>query len=414
MFLLYNISIHLYLLFIRFAALFNNKASLWVKGRKNVFERISKEINGAEKIIWFHAASLGEFEQGRPVIESFKGKYPNYKILLTFFSPSGYEIRKGFKGANYIYYLPIDTIKNAEKFVRIINPEFAIFIKYEFWYNYLHRLYKKNIPAFFISTIFRKEQYFFKWYGRWFRRRLKKINYFFVQNKESMQLLNSIGIKDAVVSGDTRFDRVYAIKKQVKQFPLIKNFICGKKVFLAGSTWQPCEEVIKQFITNFGADIKFIIAPHEVHKVRINSIISMLKNFEVLKYSEANENNIQNANVLVIDSIGILSNLYQYCDVAYIGGGFGKGIHNIQEAITFGKPVIFGPNYQKFKEANDLIKLKGVFSIKNDIEFNSIVNHLFQDKELYKSSSYTCQNYVEENTGATDIIFSRISELVDI
>lgn len=412
MLFLYNITIHTYYLLISIASIFSEKARLWKEGRKNIFEKLYQKISRSDKIAWFHVASLGEFEQGRPVIEAFKKAYPNYKIFLTFFSPSGFRIRKNYEGADNIFYLPFDSPKNARKLLSIVKPKLAIFVKYEFWYNYLINLEKEKVPVFYISTIFRKEQYFFKWYGSWFRKHLRNINYFFVQNKESLSLLNSIGIKNAVISGDTRFDRVYAIKESVKTFSLIEKFITGKKVFLAGSTWEPCEEIMKNLIKKTGDEIKYIIAPHETNNNRISSVIKNLENYNVLRYSKANDQNILEAEVLIIDSIGILSNLYQYCDMAYIGGGFGKGIHNIQEVITFGKPVIFGPNYHKFKEANELIKLGGAYNINNSHELIDIVGKLFQEKELYNQSSEVCTKYVEDNIGATEIILSKINEFI--
>jgi 3-deoxy-D-manno-octulosonic-acid transferase len=401
----------LYLLLIRIAGLFNTKAGLWLKGRKNIFNRISDKINSNEDIVWFHAASLGEFEQGRPVIEAFRQKFPNYKILLTFFSPSGYEVRNDYKGADCIFYLPIDTISNARIFIQIANPKLAVFIKYEFWFNYLNELHKNNIPTFIISAIFRKDQHFFKWYGGWFRKMLKSIRWFFVQNKDSLELLDSISIKNVSISGDTRFDRVFAIAQQANKFPLIEKFITGKKVFLGGSTWQPDEELIEYLANKYKDKLKFIIAPHEIHKERIKSIITTFNKHNVLKYSQADEDNIQNAGVLIIDGMGFLSSLYQYCNLAYIGGGFGKGIHNILEAVTFGKPVIFGPNYQKFAEAKDLANAQGAFNISNKKELLEITDNLICNKTAYQSSSMICKNYVMDKKGATKVILDFIQKL---
>ncbi|MCD4664460.1 MAG: 3-deoxy-D-manno-octulosonic acid transferase [Bacteroidales bacterium] len=412
MFFLYNILIYCYHLLIRIFGLFNDKARLWLRGRKDVFFRLSERIDPNVDIAWFHAASLGEFEQGRPVIEAFRQKFPQFKILLTFFSPSGYEVRKDYKGADYIFYLPIDTISNARKFIHIVNPKLAIFIKYEFWFNYLYELHKNNIPTFIISAIFRKEQHFFKWYGGWFRKMLKSINWFFVQNKDSFELLDSIGIKDASVSGDSRFDRVFAIAQQAKKFSLIEKFINNKKVFLGGSTWQPDEKLIEYLADKYKDNLKFIIAPHEINKERKKSIITAFNKHKVLKYSQADKVNIQNADILIIDGMGFLSSLYQYCDLAYIGGGFGKGIHNILEAVTFGKPVIFGPNYQKFDEAKELVRLKGAFNISNKKELLEITDNLIRNKTAYQSSSKICKNYVMDKKGATEIIIRKIIELI--
>ena len=402
--LLYQITIYGYLLIIRIASLFNNKAKLWIKGRKNIFNNIKNAIDSDSKIAWFHAASLGEFEQGRPVIEAFRKKFPGHKIILTFFSPSGYEIRKNYDGADYVFYLPPDTKRNAVRFIETVNPEIAVFIKYEFWFNYLKVLHKKNIPTIVISAIFRKEQHFFKWYGGWFRKMLKNISRFYVQNEESKMLLNSIDIDNVTVSGDTRFDRVMAIAESTKSFPAVENFTANKKVFLGGSTWPQDEELIHKLAVESDDNVKFIIAPHEIHKERIKSIEELFTGFKTVKYSEATDRNVTEAKVLIVDGMGFLSGLYQYCHIAYIGGGFGKGIHNILEAATYGKPVIFGPRYEKFREARDLVKLKGAFSVSNAIKLHEITEKLLSDNQYYNVTSEVCRNYVEDKTGATLMI----------
>ncbi len=407
----YNIGIYLYYFFISIAAIFKTKAKKWITGRKNIFDHLKQDIDPSQKLIWFHAASLGEFEQGRPVIESFRNKYPNYKILLTFFSPSGYEIRKNYEQADFIYYLPIDTIKNAKKFIQVVNPNIAVFIKYEFWFNYINELHNNNIPVFTISAIFRENQHFFQWYGGWFKSMLKKLTYLFVQNQESFDLLQSIGLKNVIVSGDTRFDRVYTIARQAQAFPLVQSFTNQQKMLLAGSTWPSDENIIFQFFSE-NNNVKLIIAPHEVDDERIRAILTLFDPQKTIRYSEANENNIKSAEVLIIDQIGILSNLYQYCDVAYIGGGFGHGIHNILEAVTFGKPVIFGPNYQKFKEAVDLIDLGGAFTVSNETSFNQVFSKLIESSEYYNNVSLKCKSFIEENRGATDLILKKLSEFV--
>ncbi len=407
--LLYNLIIHFYNFLIRLSSLFNPKAKLWIAGRKNIFERIRQEIPDGENTAWFHCASLGEFEQGRPVIEQFKKLYPKLKIVLTFFSPSGYKIRKNYKEADYIFYLPIDTPKNVRKFITLTKPVIAIFIKYEFWFNYLNYLNKMNIPVLVISSIFRPEQRFFKWYGGWFRKMLGNISYFFVQNQQSANLLKSINLNNFTVSGDTRFDRVYELAQKSKKFALIEKFAGGAEIFLAGSTWPPDEEIIKSLIERGINNLKFIFAPHEVHNDRINSLQNNLGN-NVLRFSEANEKNISGAKILIIDNIGILSHLYQYAKIAYIGGGFGVGIHNILEAATFGKPVIFGPNYKKFQEARELINSGGAFSINRRDEFLDIVLQLIDNKDFYKNSSDVCKKYIEAKRGATGQILSRIGQ----
>lgn len=405
---LYNVAIFAYYLLVRIYSLFNSKARLWIQGRKGLFNRLSAEINNRENLIWFHAASLGEFEQGRPVMEAFRRKYPSYKIMLTFFSPSGYEIRKNYDGADYIYYLPIDTRKNAERFIHLVNPKIVVFVKYEFWFNYIDILHQKQIPTFIISAIFREEQHFFKWYGGWFRNMLKKITYFFVQNNQSFELLYSIEINKVMLSGDTRFDRVLEIARNKKTFPLVEKFAAGHKALLAGSSWPPDEELVQK-LSSGNSQLKIIIAPHEIHEEHIVAIENRFSQNKPLRYSKANEENIQLTNVLIIDGMGFLSSLYQYCDIAYIGGGFGKAIHNILEAATFGKPVIFGPTYHKFKEAVDLIQRGGAFAVANEKEFVEIFSRLATNQEYYLNASKICKNFVEENSGATSIIMDKIS-----
>jgi 3-deoxy-D-manno-octulosonic-acid transferase len=405
----YNLFIQFYQILIRFATLLNPKAKLWVDGRKGLLRKLAGQIDKDDKIAWFHAASLGEFEQGRPVIETFRKRFSDYKILLTFFSPSGYEIRKNYDGADYIIYLPIDTKRNTREFIKIVQPKLVVFIKYEFWFNYLKVLSENNIPVFFASVIFRKEQHFFKWYGSWPRKMLKKVSFFFVQNRTSFDLLKSIGINQVEISGDTRFDRVFSIAENTKKFPLIEKFAEGKKVFLAGSTWSKDEELIEKLSTHNPA-LKIIIAPHEIHQERIDSVIQRFASNKTLKYSEASDENISTAQILIIDGMGFLSGLYQYCHFAYIGGGFGKGIHNILEAATFGKPVIFGPNFQRFAEAVELVHKEGAFVINNISELIAITEKLLQDDVAWQSASFVCKEYVKTKKGATELILSKISE----
>ncbi|MBI9036986.1 MAG: 3-deoxy-D-manno-octulosonic acid transferase [Bacteroidales bacterium] len=357
---------------------------------------------------WFHTASLGEFEQGRPLIEGFRKKYPNFKIFLTFFSPSGYEIRKNYSVADYIFYLPLDTPKNAKKFVEIVDPQIVFFVKYEFWYNFLRVLKSKGKTVFIVSGIFRKEQHFFKWYGSWFRKILKLITFFFVQNQESKELLNKIGIENVEISGDTRFDRVFEISQNKKSFPLIETFKHNSDIFLGGSTWPADEELIYSLINKKTENLKFIIAPHEVHKERIKLLKEKFLK-DVLLFSDVlsgqvEKEEIKNSKILIIDSIGILSHLYHYSKFAYIGGGFGVGIHNILEAVTFGKPVFFGPNYKKFQEANDLINLGVAFCVHNDSELIENVKAFSANIEKYNKCSKSCSNYILDKKGATEII----------
>jgi 3-deoxy-D-manno-octulosonic-acid transferase len=408
---LYNLSIYLYSISIRIAAFFDPKAHLWIKGRKKIFTQIAEKINPEDEIVWFHSASLGEFEQGRPVIESFRENFPQYKILLTFFSPSGYEIRKDYEKADYIFYLPLDTKSNAKKFIRLIQPKIAIFIKYEFWYNYLKVLHQNNIPTFFISSIFRQQQHFFKWFGAWFRKRLMQVSYFFVQNDESVSLLNSIGVNGVIKSGDTRFDRVYKIAVQTKQFPLVEIFTKNNKVLLAGSTWPIDEEIFPQLLQKID-DLKIIIAPHEVNHERIKSLKNKFDRSKTILFSEANEVQMKKASVLIVDGVGFLSHLYQYCTFAYIGGGFGSGIHNILEAATFGKPIVLGPNHLKFAEAVDLIRLNGAFGIQKKEDLINVSEQLLTQKTVLQSATIVCKDYVKENRGATAIILKKIEEFL--
>lgn len=409
MIFVYNLIIHLYNLLIKIAALFNPKVKLWVDGRKNIFKEIQSKVTHQKPIVWFHCASLGEFEQGRPIIEVFHEKFPDHQIFLTFFSPSGYEIRKNYPGANFIFYLPLDTRGNVKRFLKLVKPEFAVFVKYEFWFNYLRQLKNEQVPVIVVSAIFRPGQRFFKWYGRWQLKMLKSITHFFVQDEVSKELLKGVGISQVTVGGDTRFDRVLQVARQKKQFPLIEKFIAGNKIVLAGSTWPPDEDIIIGFFRNAPNDTKFIFAPHEVHNERIKSLVQKFS-VGVIRFSEADELNISGAKILIIDNIGILSHLYQYADIAYIGGGFGVGIHNILEAATFGNPVIFGPNYQKFREARELIKLGGAFSINSGEDFVRIIGKLITDETLRQQASEISKKYVETKQGATSKIINYIEK----
>lgn len=412
MFFVYNIFIHFYSLAIRIAGLFNPKARSWVDGRKDVFYKLRTAVKHDKPVVWVHCASLGEFEQGRPVIEAIKERFPKKRILLTFFSPSGYEIRKNYPGADYIFYLPVDTKSNARRFVEMVRPEVAIFVKYEYWFNYICILEKAHIPLIYISAIFRPGQRFFKPWGKWQLSQLKKVDHFFVQNQTSATLLLESGVNQVTVSGDTRFDRVFSIAQQKKDFPLIEKFVGSHRLLLAGSTWPADEEIIFGLINQKRPGLKFIIAPHEVHAERIRSLMNGLPK-GALKFSEAGEINIQQADVLVIDSIGILSHLYQYATIAYIGGGFGVGIHNILEAATFSKPIIFGPNYRKFQEAVELIGLGGAFSINSMEEFTKIANDLLDNAQLLQKSSQTAGDYVAEKRGATRVIMEYLMKRIN-
>lgn len=406
--ILYDIAILLYAFSIRVAALFNGKARLFVQGRRNWREKLAAQIDDRERYLWFHCASLGEFEQGRPVIEEIRRLFPEYKIVLSFFSPSGYEIRKNYEVADVVCYLPIDSRKNVNAFLNLVHPEKAFFIKYEYWYHFISGLKRRNIPVYLISAIFRENQPFFRkgFAGRWFRNLLFRFEHIFIQDENSAELLKSVGISNFTVSGDTRFDRVYAIANGSKKIPEVEKFRGNSPLIVAGSTWKPDEELLAAFINN-SKGIKFIIAPHEVAPANINRISQLLKTPPLL-FSQIAENHMNRSDVLIIDSIGILSSVYRYGSIAYIGGGFGVGIHNILEAATFGLPVIFGPNYKKFKEAVDLVKLNGAFSINNQTELEQTLNRLITDEDFRKKSSGTCKNYVEKNTGSTKLIIKKV------
>lgn len=410
---LYNLSIYSYIFYIRVGSLFNAKAKLMIAGRKNIFENIYSQLKNSNlrtpdsPLIWFHCASLGEFEQGRPLMEKLKLQQPDVKILLTFFSPSGYEIRKNYSGADFIFYLPMDTPSNAKKFMEIVNPQKVFFVKYEFWFNYLSELKNKNIPTYLVSGIFREDHHFFKNTGAWFRKQLSSFTHFFLQDEKSVKLLNSIGYTNTTLCGDTRFDRVFEVAKSVKQIDLVKLFVGSHKIIIAGSTWLEDERMISKFQIS---DFKLIIAPHEIDEKHLSSLeaqfIPLLRGAGVcLRYSKANESNIKESKILIIDNIGMLSSLYQYGTIAFIGGGFGKGIHNILEAATFGLPVIFGPNYQKFTEAKELIKLGGAFSINDVSEFEKTMS-LLSDEQVLKTASQISRMYVQGRVGATEKILS--------
>jgi len=406
---LYNIFIHIYHLILQTAAFFNPKASLWAKGRKGIFRKIEASVNNDKPLAWFHCASLGEFEQGRPVMEAFRKALPEYKILLTFFSPSGYEVRKKYLGADYIFYLPIDTTSNVQRFLELTKPSIAFFIKYEYWFNYIRHCKNAGIPMIGVSSIFRPGQRFFKWYGGWQRNMLKLFDHFFVQNQISADLLIAAGINRVNVSGDTRFDRVYEISKSAQKFRDVELFKNGAMIFIAGSTWPKDEELLLALIAQNIPNLKFIIAPHEVHSSRIEDLTKRLPK-STIRFSSFSEVNPADANVLVIDNIGILSHLYQYADLAFIGGGFGVGIHNILEAATFGLPVMFGPNYQKFQEARDLIQTGGAFSVETEKDFLMVAKSLIENETNLSKASSVCHKYVQSNCGATEKIMDYVSK----
>ena len=407
MMLIYNICIALYARLVGLVGLWNQKARLWSDGRKGIFEKMQQSINPTDKIVWIHVASLGEFEQGRPIIEQMRKQNLDYKILVTFFSPSGYEIRKNYNGADYIFYLPVDTPRNVKRFLDIVNPEIAIFVKYEFWLNYLYELKRRKVRTFVISAIFRKNSTFFKWYGTKWRQALESFEQMFVQNEESKTLLHSIGFDNVIVAGDTRFDRVAELAQAVKPIELVERFKQDSRLFVAGSTWGPDEDILQELI-NDNPDIKFVVAPHEMEEGRIEKIISATKAGAV-RYTRCDENtDFSNTQVLILDTIGILSSVYSYATWSYIGGGFGVGIHNTLEAATFALPIAFGPNYHKFKEARDMISLGAATKVENATDLKGWFKPLREDAEHLNKVSATAKNYTIQNQGATALIMQTL------
>lgn len=401
--LLYNLGIWLYGVILRIISPFNPKAKLWVDGRKDILSRINQTVEKGQKYIWFHFASLGEFEQGRAVLEQIKKRYPQEKIIITFFSPSGYEIRKNTNLADHVFYLPEDTAKNAKVFIDIIQPKFVVFTKYEYWYHYFNELNKRHIRLLMISAIFREEQIFFQSYGGFFRSILRNVTYFFAQNMDSVHMLKWINITNAGLAGDTRFDRVVELATQHKAIPQVEKFCSDYKTVVAGSTWNPDEELLKQLSID-NPQWKFILAPHEIHQAHIQDIVKLFGDPILFsQFDTYSEDVIHNAQILLIDNIGMLSSLYYYADISYIGGGFGVGIHNTLEAATYGKPVIFGPKYEKFQEAIDLITLMGGFSISNYEELKQVFVSLLHESFL-KESGDAAKKYVQQRAGATQII----------
>lgn len=448
---MYNIAIYIYLIGVAIGSLFNKKIKKMWRGEREAVDLLKEKVDPTAKYVWFHAASLGEFEQGRPLIEQLRATHPEYKILLTFFSPSGYEVRKNYEGADIVCYLPLDTISNARRFLRAVHPVMAFFIKYEFWYNYLHILRHRGVPVYSVSSIFRPGQVFFKWYGRNYAKVLHCITHFFVQNEISLQLLKGIGIDEATVVGDTRFDRVLQIKEQAKKLPIVEAFkgINGKgdackedlsedagkgdfsedackgalsedackkdlsengckgcKVFVAGSSWQPDEDIFIRFF-NDHPDWKLIIAPHVIGEDHLAYILDKLQ-MKAVRYTQATEQSAAEARCLIIDCFGLLSTIYRYGEIAYVGGGFGVGIHNVPEAAVWGVPVLFGPNNKRFQEAQDLLACKGSFEVTDYDSFNTIISRLISDDKFRHQCGEASANYVKSRSGATDIIMKSV------
>ena len=418
--MIYNIVIYFVLWGIAIASLFNEKVRKMWHGEREAFKILKQKVDPNAKYIWFHAASLGEFEQGRPLMERIRKDYPQYKILLTFYSPSGYEVRKNYEGADIICYMPVDTRLNAIRFLRLVRPVMAFFIKYEFWSNFLHILKHRNIPTYSVSSIFREDQVFFKWYGRNYAGVLKCFTRFFVQNEESKRLLEGIGIKDVDVVGDTRFDRVLQIKEAAKQLPICEAFRTGVastqsadvphtdfKVFVAGSSWPPDENIFIPFL-NEHKDWRLLIAPHVIAEEHLKLILSLIKGKKVVRYTQTTPEEAADADVLIIDCFGLLSSMYNYGDVAYIGGGFGVGIHNTLEAAVWNMPVIFGPNNKKFQEAQGLLKSGGGFEINTYEDFSGLMSSLMNDENFLKQAGDKAGTFVAHLAGATDKVLASV------
>ena len=404
--ILYNFGIYTYKQLVNIASFRNLKARKMKQGHKEIFHYLAQNADPEGGYIWIHASSLGEFEQGRPIIEAIKAHYPEQKIAITFFSPSGYEVRKNYPKADLICYLPFDLPNNVNRFLNILKPKQAIFIKYEFWGNYLNALAKRNIPTYIISAIFRPSQIFFRPYGSYFRRILQNFEHLYVQDENSKKLLKDIGITKVSVTGDTRFDRVLEIRSQAKELPLIEQFSKGNFTLIAGSSWPKDEEIFIDYF-NRHPEMKLIIVPHEIHEEHIQFILSRL-NRTAIRYTQADEKNIQKADCIIIDCFGLLSSIYRYGQVAYVGGGFGAGIHNVPEAAVYGIPVIFGPNHKKFKEAKELIIAGGGFSISRSEDFELVMDRLLENKEFLSKAGITAGQYIQNNSGASKKILKEL------
>ena len=393
---------------VKVAALFSPKIKLFVDGRKTVFSTLAKKINPEDKTIWFHAASLGEFEQGLPVMEKIKVQYPNHKIVVTFFSPSGYEVRKNNTIADATVYLPLDTKSNAQKFLKLVHPDLVFFIKYEYWPNYLNELKKANIKTYLISGIFRENQAFFKWYGRFYRNALKTFDFFFVQNESSKLLLQKLGFTNVKISGDTRFDRVVSILERDNSLDFIEQFKDNKTTIVIGSSWPKDESLLVNYINQTDEKVKFIIAPHNIKSEQIQELKNSISK-KVILFSEKENQDLSSYDVLIVDTIGILTKIYSYAEIAYVGGGFGNpGVHNILEPATFGIPIIVGPNFSHFAEAVALVHQEGCISISNQNELNDAFSNLISNEDIRHEKGHICSTFVQMNKGATDVILKHI------
>ncbi len=415
MLFVYNLVVVLVSQLLKFVTLFSPKMKLFVDGRKSVFQTLADKIQSSDKTIWFHAASLGEYEQGIPVIEAIKQQFPNHKIVVTFFSPSGYEVRKNNTVADVTVYLPLDTISNAKQFIDLVHPEMVFFIKYEYWPNYLNELKKQQIKTFLISGILREKQAFFKWYGGFYRNALKTFDYFFVQNESSKKLLQSIGFHNVKVSGDTRFDRVVSILERDNSLDFIEQFKDNTTTIVIGSSWPKDESLLVNYINQSSDDVKFIIAPHNIKQEQISNLKNQIQK-RVILFSEKDEmlkqvqhDKLEDFQVFIIDTIGILTKIYSYADIAYVGGGFGNpGVHNILEPATFGVPVVIGPNYSHFAEATALVNMEGCISIQNQIQLNEAFDLLLRNEDERLEKGHICSTFVQMNKGATQTIMNHI------
>ncbi|MCW2120218.1 3-deoxy-D-manno-octulosonic acid transferase [Flavobacterium sp. 7A] len=405
---LYNLIIVIASFLLKIIAVFSPKIKLFVTGRKNVFETLSLKIKPSDKTIWIHAASLGEYEQGLPIIEKLKEKFPKHKIIITFFSPSGFEVRKNNTFADLTLYLPLDSKSNAKKFITLVHPEMVFFIKYEFWINYLSVLKKQKTPTYLISGIFREKQLFFKWYGGFYRKALETFTYFFVQNENSKKLVDQLGFSNVIVSGDTRFDRVAAIIEKENQLDFIETFKNNIATIVIGSSWPKDEELLVPYINNTTQNVKFIIAPHNIKTDQIQHLKSSITKKTIL-YSEMTEYDLEDYDVFIIDTVGILTKIYSYADIAYVGGGFGNpGVHNILEPATFGVPIVIGSNYSHFAEATALVQLKGCLSITNEVALQLTLDTLLNDDIIRKEKGIICRQFIQQNKGATTAIMNTI------
>ena len=407
---MYSLAIYLYMFAVGIAAIFNKRARQLAVGHRKAFFQLKRQVRKGERYVWFHAASLGEFEQGRPLMERLRREHPELKILLTFFSPSGYEVRKDWEGADVICYLPLDTPAHARLFFHFVRPECLFLIKYEFWQNYLRRCKKLGIPVYSVSSIFRPDQIYFRWYGRGYAKVLSTVTHFFVQNETSRELLASLGYTSNVtVVGDTRFDRVLDIRDAAKPLPLVERFAQDHTVFVAGSSWPPDEALFIPWLKRRATPgLRLIIAPHLIGEDHLRDIESQLDGFRVLRYSRATEENVEAADVLIIDCFGLLSSIYRYGQLAMVGGGFGAGIHNIPEAAVYGIPVLIGPNNQNFREARYLLDAGACFEVHDANDFTAQADRLLTDADAYRRAAEAARRYISDNSGATDVIYRHV------